>query len=274
MGATRKDLRRAVGDKTGEVLVLTATTAGTTSTFTDVVRLLDREDNAVSLVNRLGLFSGGTVENLGHECRVTAFAKTTRTLTFAPESPAAVMAGDELEVWSNWARFGGVSALHRFINEAIASVADFTGEQVYDAAQAFVASAPELAIPVGWNEFSGVDREDRNGRWHEIPPKQLRVRKGLRTVELLHPACRLAHLHNVRLWGYAPAPALVNDTSETNVDREWLVETVSSAMRLGLSWRSSDRAAEERLANFWKGVSVELRRKLGGSRPGMGISLS
>ena len=273
MGATRTDLRRAVGVTTGEVLVLTATTAGTTSTFTDVTHLLDREDNAPSLINRLGYFSAGTVENLGHECRITAFDKATKTLTFEPAAPAATQAGDQLEVWSNWARFGGIAAIHLLINEAIRAVETFTGEQVYDSAQNFAYAAPELTIPATWCEFGGADRQDRFGLWKPIPPAQLRVRQGLRTVEVLSRGRRLAQFGDVRLWGYLPAAQLTDETTETLVDAEWLIQSVASALRLAPSWRATDRAADERLANFWAGRSLDLRRKIGFTRPGMGVAL-
>lgn len=273
--ATRKDLRRAVGDTAGEALVLTATTAGDPTTFVDRVRLLDREDNAPSLVHRMGYFSGGTTANLGHEARVTGFAAASSTLTFAPAAPASTQAGDELEIWSNWARFGGVGALHRMLNEAIRSVRLFTGPQVYAEPQLFLASRPELAIPDAWCEFGGADRQGPPpwSLWTPISPGQLVVREGLRTVQVTGRASRLSHNANVRLWGYAPAPLLRDDVTPTPVDAEWLVQTVTSAVRLGQSWRASDRAAEERLANFWAARSSELRRKVGFFRPGMGVSL-
>lgn len=273
MGASRKDLRRAAGTSTGEVLVLTATDVGSISAFIDEVHLIDREDNAPSLVNRIGYFSGGTAENLGREVRITAFNKSTKALTFLPEVATTPQPGDQFELWSNWQRFGGIEAVHLLINEAIRSVETFTGPQVYDTAQAFTWSSPEIDIPTTWCEFGGADRRDRYGLWKTIPPAQLHIRKGLRTVEIKGKGRDLARSKNVRLWGYEPAPFLEADDDETDVDAEWLIKTVSSAMRLGLSWRSSDRPAEERLADFWDGKATELRRKLGFSRPGMGMSL-
>lgn len=273
MGASRKDLRRASGTSTGEVLVLTATDVGSTSAFIDIPHLIDREDNAPSLVNRLGYFSAGTAENLGHEVRITGFNKATKALTFEPAAPTTTQPGDQLELWSNWQRFGGISAVHLLINEGIRAVETFTGPQVYDSAQTFTWSAPELAIPATWCEFGGADRRDRAGLWKAIPPAQLLVRKGLRTVEVRGRGRDLARAGSVRLWGYAPAPFLAADDDETDVDAEWLIKTVASAMRLGLSWRSADRPAEERLADFWDSKATDLRRKLGFTRPGMGISL-
>lgn len=273
MGSTRLELRRAVGTTAGETLVLTATTAGGTSTFTDIPHLLDRETNAPSLINRIGYFSGGTVENIGHECRITAYNNDTKTLTFEPAAPVATQAGDELEIWSNWQRFGGIYAIHLLLNQGIRAVETFTGSQVYDTAQSFSYAAPELSIPSTWCEFGGADRQDRDGLWHDIPPAQLKVRQGLRTVQIGGRGRHLAQRGNVRLWGYTPAGQLTDDASETLVDTEWLVKNVTSAMRLGLSWRASDRAAEERLSNFWDGKATELRRKIGFTRPGMGVSL-
>lgn len=273
MGASRKDLRRAAGTTAGEVLVLTATDVGSASAFIDEVHLTDREDNAPSLVNRIGYFSGGTAGNLGREVRITAFNKATKALTFLPTVDETPQPGDQLELWSNWQRFGGIDAIHLLINEGIRCVETFTGPQVYDSPQAFTWSSPEIAIPITWCEFGGADRRDRYGLWKTIPPAQLQVRKGLRTVQIRGRGRDLARASSIRLWGYEPAPFLSADDEETDVDAEWLIKTVSSALRLGLSWRSSDRPAEERLADFWDGKATELRRKLGFSRPGMGVSL-
>lgn len=273
MGASRKDLRRAAGTSTGEVLVLTATDVGSTSAFIDVPHLIDREDNAPSLVNRIGYFSAGTAENLGREVRITGFNKQTKALTFEPGVALPTQPGDQMELWSNWQRFGGIEAVHLLINEAIRAVETFTGPQVYATAQAFTWSSPEITIPSTWCEFGGADRRDRYGLWKTIPPAQLQVRKGLRTVEVRGRGRDLARSNSIRLWGYEPAPFLNADDAETDVDAEWLIKTVSSALRLGLSWRSSDRPAEERLADFWDGKATELRRKIGFSRPGMGMSL-
>jgi hypothetical protein len=44
-------------------------------------------------------------------------------------------------------------------------------------------------------------------------------------------------------------------------------------MALAQSWRSSDRAAEERRANFWASQAATLRRKIGPPRRGWGIAL-
>lgn len=273
MGASRKDLRRASGITAGEVLVLTATDAGSTSAFIDVTHLIDREENAPSLVNRIGYFSGGTADNLGHEVRITGFNKATKALTFEPGVPVTTQPGDQMELWSNWQRFGGIEAIHALIREGIRAVETFTGPQVYGSAQSFSWSAPEIAIPSTWCEFGGADRRDRYGLWKAIPPAQLNVRKGLRTVEVRGKGRDLARSSSIRLWGYEPAPFLETDDDETDVDAEWLIKTVASAMRLGLSWRSSDRPAEERLADFWDSKATDLRRKLGFSRPGMGMSL-
>lgn len=254
--------------------MLTATDVGSASAFVDAVHLIDREDNAPSLVNRIGYFSAGTVENLGHECRITGFNKSTRALTFAPNLPTTPQPGDQMELWSNWQRFGGIDAVHLLINEGIRAVETFTGPQVYGSAQGFSWSAPEIAIPANWCEFGGMDRQTREGLWRAIPPAQLIVRKGLRTVEVRGRGRDLARTGSVRLWGYEPAALLTTDDAKTSVDAEWLIKAVASALRLGLSWRASDRPAEERLADFWDGKATDLRRKVGFARPGMGASLT
>lgn len=276
MAVTLKEIRRAVGDKTGDLLVLKATaTSATAGTFIDTVRLGDRGNNAPSLVNRLGYFSGGTAANLTHEVRTTGFVANTRTLAFTPDATVPPEPDDEMELWSIADRTGSIDGLHRLINVAIRSVEDLCATEVYDddGATTFNMRSPYLTIPSTWIELGGAEWTTPGNLIKDIPKQQALVRTGRRTVEIMGRAGINAHGRTVTLWGYTPAAQLVDDDDETTVDIEWLVETVASVMTLGQSWRATDRAAEERRANFWAVQRDLFRRKVGKQRRGWGILL-
>ncbi len=269
----RTTLRRAIGDRLGDMLVLGATHVGTTDTFRDTVHLGDRGDDAPSVVNKIAYLSGQS-----HEARITAFAGSTSTLTFSPVAAAAPVVGTELELWSVSARIGSIATIHRLINDAIRVVSDSVSTEAWDTAQTFQARAPELDIPATWVEFGGADWVDGSGYRHEVPASLLRVRPGTRTVELLGRPSWRANNRQIQLWGYAEATALTADTGtdgETDVDSEWLVETVLAAIALAASWKASDirGPSEERRANFWATQAMTYRRNVSAPRRGLGISL-
>ena len=275
MGTTLKDLRRSIGDKTGEMTVLEATAnAASSTTFIDAVRLGERGDNAPSLVNRIGYFSGGTEANLGHEVRTTAFQSSTRTLSFTPAAPASPVVGDELELWSIADRVGSIGAIHRMVNDAIRSVRDIVGTETYASAATFNAYAPTISVPADISEVGGVIWTDTRGYEHDVPRGDVILRGGSRrTLELRNRARRFANGRSVVVWGFSRAGSLSDDDDETEVDPEWLVESVASAMRLAQSWKSTDSARDERLANFWAARADVYRRKVGPQRRGWGLAV-
>lgn len=279
MATDRTTLRRAVGDKLGDMLVLQATSASVNATsFADVVHLGDRGDRSPSIVNRIGYLSGGTAANLGHECHITDFTSVDRTLTFAPAAATAPQVDDELELWSTNERIGSMGAIHRMFNDGIRAVDRWAELETWDDAQTFNARTQVLTIPAGWVEFGGADWTDGRGYTYPISPSRLRVRPGQRTVEILGRSAARANRRQVQLWGFPRSPQLTTDsgaTGETNVDFEWLVESVVGVITLAGSWKSSDGGAgAERKANYWGQQAMLFRRNVAAPRRGMGVLLA
>jgi hypothetical protein len=266
--ATRTEIRRAIGDKTGDMMVLTATEdSATVGTITDTVRLGARGDNAPSLINRI-LY----VPTVGHEARTTGFQSNTRTLSFSPSLDAALVEGDEAELWSIADRIGDINTIHRMINTAITSVQDIVGEEFSDTSAIFNASDPYVTIPSDMYEVGGIDWADRRGRLREIRSDHVRLRGRNRQIEIRKRGMYYSHGKTITLWGYRRAQPMTSDTDETEVDMEWIVESVASLIALGAqSWKATDRAAEERRANYWGGQAMMLRRKVGQQRRGWGL---
>jgi len=270
---TRRELRRLIGDVTGDAMVLTATAAGTISTFADTARLADRGDRAASLVGKLLYFCEGTAANLGHEAAVTDFASSSRTLTFQPNAPAAVAQNDVAELWSTTERVGSVGAIHRLINYAIKQVEDVAGLEEYNTAATFNARTGLLAIPATWAEIGGAEWTASGGYVREVRDRWLRVRPAGRTLEIIGRGAALANRRSVRLYGYPRCLPLSADTDNTPVDAAWIVNSVAQALTLAPSWRASDPAAAERRANFWSTQAALFRREVRSARRGLGVSL-
>lgn len=277
MTSTRLELRRLIGDVTGDMTLLSATGSGTTTTFPDTARLADRGDRAPSVINRLLYFSGGTSANLGHEAAVTDFTSSTKTITFSPAAPSSVASGDAIELWSAVERIGSISAIHRLINYAIKQVEDVAGLEEYNTAATFDARTGLLTIPSTWCEIGGAEYTDSSGYVHEMPTRWLKVRPAGRKLEIVGRGAAIADRRSVRLFGYPRCSALTTDsdatTGTTPVDAAWIVESVAEALTLAPSWRASDPAAAERRANFWSARAQLYRREVASARRGLHVAL-
>lgn len=271
MSTDRTTLRRTLGDRLGDMLVLEATHSSVdAATFRDVVRLGDRGDNAPSIVNKIAYLSGQS-----HEARISAFASSTRTLTFTPDAPVAPVTGDELELWNTTERIGSISTLHRLINTAIANVAGRVMTETWEPAARFNARTPALSIPADWVEIGGATWTDPQGYYHDVPESAIRVQPGTRRLIIGGRAAWRADRNLLQLWGYAPAPPLEADDDATDVDPEWLIEAVLGWIALAASARASDirGPSEERRGNYWGTQAQLYRRNVGAPRRGLGIRL-
>ena len=91
--------------------------------------------------------------------------------------------------------------------------------------------------------------------------------------ELRGVAANQALRNTVRVWGYTDAEIPAIDTDTTTVNFDWLKNSVAGALRLGTSWRASDRPAEERLSGYWDAKATEYRRAVGVPHMGMRFRL-
>ena len=279
MSTDRTTLRRTIGYRLGDMVLLTATHASAAADeLRDVVRLGDRGDNAPSLVNKILYFSGGTADNISHEARVQSFASTSRTLIFTPAADAIPQEGDEVELWSVTERIGGLDTLYELMNAAISHVKHDAGTEVWKDAETFRARSPHLSIPATWVEFGGATWTDRSGFYQDIPPNSIRVQPGNRRVIITGRPSWRANNRSIQLWGYDAASPLTADTgvgSTTDVDPEWLVETVLAWVKLAASARASDLRgpSEERLGSFFAQQAMLYRRNVAPARRGLGVAL-
>lgn len=273
-GTTLRELRQLIGIKTGDLLILSPSEASsTTDTFKDQAHLSDRGDQSQTLLHRLLYFSDG--DNEGHEAAVTGFSSSARTISYQPASPVAPDVGQTIELWTVSERVGSMNQIRLLINHAIHSVREQAGVEEYGTDATFNVRTGTVDIPATWRggEFGGADWVDRHGYIREISPRWMTVSPGSMKVTIGGRGGERAHGHTVRLYGYPVAAPLTNEDDETLCDRDWIVESVASALTLGPSWRANDAAAAERRANFWASQAAVYRRNTYGARRGLGIWL-
>ena len=229
-------IRRRVGRLTGDMILCTATSNGTTTTFIDSLNL--HHENKI-FQGRQGIFSGGTLANQGRIVRVTDLVKSTTTITFTPTLPSATQTADELELWNQ--RDEGVTPtfVNQTINDCIRDVVENSRLPVMSDAITFDANDPVIDIDdtvevdgdnVGsdFRGITGVDWQDDNGDWHPLPRVDIRVDQYARDVELIGRARWLADARSIRIRGvYLPAP-LSAESDTTSVDFEWITHAAAA----------------------------------------------
>ena len=252
----RKTLRRMVGRLTGELVICTATAAGTASTFIDQLKLA-YENNTLN--GREAVCSGGTPANLGVVARVTGNSKSACSVTLNPALPEATQAGDVLELWNEQDTQSCVDEVHDQLNFYIAAVAGTESVEVLDTEQAFSATAPTLALPATWEAFSGVDWKDVFGVWHQVRAADCEIDRAARTVTLRNTSAQLADTLSVRLRGLDAAAPLADDADTTTVNEEWLVHQVAGMLLLSHAARQLNPQAQQTMANVLLTTANALR---------------
>lgn len=230
--ATRAYLRKHIGRLTGDVKVLTATSAGTTTTLVDAINLADENND---LVGRLGWFASGTSANLYSTVRVTANTKSSTTLTFTPAVSSSTATNDVLELYNRVGQGPTIDEIHDAITRCIESVSNLGLTEVEGSSSTFDADTPTAAITASWSHISGVRWQDENDIWHEVPPEDLVVNIANRTIEIQNTPRWLANGQSIRLWGYTPSSSLASDTATTTVDAEWIIHQSAADLLLALA---------------------------------------
>lgn len=271
MATSRADLRRWVGRLVGDLIVCTATDAGSTTTFIDS-RNLATENNA--LVGRRGFVSSAAASaNREVSVRITGNVKGTRSVSFEPALTESTQQGDVLELYHERGLGPTPEEIHAVLNDYIASVGDLSLTEVQGDPAPFDKSAPTIAIPETWGWFSGADWEDDWGIWHPIPPADLRINVPDRTVEIRNRSALIATSRNVRLRGQSNAEALTQDSSTTEVDAEWLAYQSAAQLMISMSARAHDPAQVERRAQYFQSLADQRRPKVRARFPGKAVKL-
>lgn len=271
MATTRADLRRWVGRLVGDLIVCTATDAGTTTTFIDS-RNLATENN--SLVGRRGFISFSAASaNSGLTVRITSNVKTARSVSFEPELPAATAQGDVMELYHERGLGPTPEEIHAVLNDYIGSVKDLALTEVQSSGAEFDRHAPVIAIDATWGWFSGADWRDDWELWHPVPPADLRINVPGRTVEITNRSALVADSRMVRLRGQVEDGALTSDTSTTNVDAEWLAYQAAAQLMISMAHRAHDPAQVERRAQYFQSLADQRRPKVRARFSGKAVKL-
>ncbi len=239
MAATRQALRQEIGRLTGDMLKVTATAIGTTTTLIDKLRLY-RGDG--QLEGRIGWVTSGTAANLSAMVRVTGNTRSTFTVTFADTAlPSATAVADVIELWNERGQGYYPDDVNSEMNTALAIAAGMVTSPDEMLITDFDYSDPYLTIPATWQYFGGVWYQGEEDIWREIPATDthMDVDTKNRTVRLKGDAARRAHTYTVRLIGDVASTPLTLDSQSTSCDAEWLTAYVAYRLLFGAMRRAA-----------------------------------
>jgi hypothetical protein len=239
-GMTRKNIRRRVLSRLGDLLVVTATSTGTDTTLVDARNLIGEPD---SYRGRFIRFTGGTVANIGEIRYISGSSRSTRTITLDDALPSATAVGDEAEIANIRGTGYRFQDVDMAIDAAFEAAADFALEQVSYTAGTYDEDTPYIDIPPTWVSISGVDWQDPDTLvWSRMSYHHRKYgdgwtldRPGMRVYISGETSARV-NGGEIRLIGQDRPTIPVNDDDRTNINSEWIIarcvsELSSSAYR-------------------------------------------
>ena len=231
--ATRADIRRRVGNMLGDVTPLTATVAGTTTTFIDTITLSTGVEHPK---NRDIVITDGHISNVGMVRRITGADLNSGSLTF-DALPQATAAYDTAEMYNFRGKGWRVSEYHSAINQAIAEsfpMYKFLNSENIAASFA-VADQPYNLSGLGFTHMYALQYTNALGTVVSIPKAQGYGRSGwwVQDRKLIVNDTRYTSLlegETVGIKGYSRPQPVDDEVDAITVPAEWLCFRVASIL--------------------------------------------
>lgn len=264
-----RELRRAVGQRSGDMLLLQASSPGTTTMLSDRNNLW-LPDHVTK--GRMALFMNGA--NAGEKRVVTAGTQATTSIEWGVPLLAPVAQGDAAELWRKRGQgYDPIADVNAAINHNIRIASEYTWTDAVVAIPSdFDIATGSVSIPGDVRVIAAVEYEDAAGHWAEIPlagsidAAGWSLNRGNRTIELNGPYAAMANRRALRLRVQQDLALLSTDTDTTTASFEWLVaQTCADLLGMSYSRQEEDRG----LFNRWQAAMRDAEQK----RPSMVLRL-
>ncbi len=234
-GYTRRELRRMVMSKVGDLTLSTATANSGSSTWVDRLNVVG---DAGRYAGREILITAGTPGNIGQVRYVSGSSKQ-GTLQFSDALPFPVFAGDEAEIINT--RGGGFTfqEVHRALDHCLAVARIQT--PIMAEAGSFAVTERDIPIPSEFSEIDTVqykDPDDDETGWRTLHSSRSRGTDGWhvdhanRTLVISGRSGHWIDGMDIRIYGWGLAPPLVNDDDMIDVHPEWIVNAAAAFLLL------------------------------------------
>lgn len=235
-GRSLRELRVMVARQLKDYRHVVAT-GGSTTTVTDLFNLTDNTDRF-----RGGemICTSGPLANIGKKVKIVSSSFESSTVTFIPDLPVAVSAGDEFDIFTFGRTPTAIQDYDGAINDAI-RMADPANQPkvVVDLVEPFVRLDGGIAIPDTLTRLYRVAWLEDNGLYTDIPRGSYAGAEGWyvdrASRKLVFGPNYAAWLDGkfLRVFGYTRALPLTNDDQRTETDAEWIVDSAVAALLTG-----------------------------------------
>lgn len=232
ISTTRAELRQRIGRELGDLTSVTATANGSTTRFTDTIRLRTATN---TLVDREVIFTSGT--NAGTIRRITSDNLTSGGgyFDFAAVS-AATATNDTAEIYNFRGRGWSIAEIHDAINAGLDQSYPLHKERVAFSLGAFDQDTGYLSItPATADYIYQVTYTDVNSMAQEVPRAKGTFKNGWSThANQLHirgrDLLRLLNGKTLTAYGYTTPSALSADSDTTSIAPEWIIWTACAML--------------------------------------------
>lgn len=237
-GMTRRELRRAVLEELGDLVITTATAATGSSQWEDVDTLADGDSTRYA--GRDLYVTGGTPNNLGQIRKVQGSSSDGR-LQLTRSLPESVAIGDEAEIVNTLGMGITIPRVHRAIDIAIME-AQVDVQITATIGTAFDSATRSFDIPAAFTAVDGVyanytsDLDTQSVR--KIPHAKDRGANGW-WVDVANRSVYIGGLHGtllngatITLHGWGRPQPIAHDDDVCPVNAEWLLARVKASLLL------------------------------------------
>lgn len=230
MTTDRKTIRQNVGTQLGDMVLCTATSAGTTTTFLDVNNLVLPNNE---YKGRTIWFRDGTLANLEQSRKINASTFATGTVQWGVALPEATAEGDEAELWNLRGTGWEPQEINRLITIAHREAQEHIPIPMTSSEMDFSYDDPVLTIPEAMVTVTGLEFQDAgHSGWRSVEYGQRTGAPGWR-VDRASREIRIDGNWRYRLDGYTlrihgeqKESPLEDDTDLTAINAEYLIARV------------------------------------------------
>lgn len=245
---SRRRLRQDVARELNDLLIVTATSTGTTTQFNDPI---NANVPNYSLTGREIYFISGTANNIGKSRIINGSTQATGAITWFPALPSGTASGDVAEIHNfrgqGWSVDEKHAAIQRALDDASHSFWRTYREQL---TSAFDQASPLLTIPTDYYAINRVEYQEDTDEWVQVPPADDSgspgwwVERGLYEIRIGGMWKYRMDNQPVRITGYKAFQILSSDNAVTDCNPEWVIQQACAyLLRYGRE-RSGDGTRE------------------------------
>jgi hypothetical protein len=275
-GTTLGELRRRLGYRLGDVIVATATEAGTTTTFVDE-KTLRRADNAYRSWEAY-ISSAAIAANVGETRFVQGSTQSGGVITLQPELPGSTAYGDVIELHGSAGVGWYVAEKHAAINDAIAQAGTMGGiETTATATDLFSRDSPLVTVPSQFRFLHHIEWLDSYGHGNSIPYAKGRNKSGWWTnrngeIEISGDYRESADGTYIRFWGHGDHVPLEAEDDATLVNATWIIAAAGYYLTTGYGQDRNPEKMRSMVADLRQEMAV-WRRAATRVRPASSVAV-